>query len=175
MLTFLVARAPTLQSEQYCQWRLFFPAVPSLRGFRAGNTSPTTQQNQFRAILHFAKCSNTFAFIQHMFLQTNAKSHDILAYAPSDLFARYYRFARTTSPTIASLLPRCERLMSGDRATENARLWGRILEQCAAMRICNTTSSIASSTYRRLVRRLRPHNCEAHLTPLVGMIFVKWE
>ena len=63
----------------------------------------------------------------------------------------------------------------GDRATENARLWGRILEQCAAMRPCNTTSSIASSTYRRLVRRLRPHNCEAHLTPLVGMIFVKWE
>ena len=57
----------------------------------------------------------------------------------------------------ASLLPRCERLMSGDRATENARLWGRILEQCAAMRPCNTTSSIASSTYRRLVRRLRPH------------------
>ena len=75
----------------------------------------------------------------------------------------------------ASLLPRCERLMSGDRATENARLWGRILEQCAAMRPCNTTSSIASSTYRRLVRRLRPHNCEAHLTPLVGMIFVKCE
>ena len=73
--------------------------VPSLRGFRVGNTSPTTQQNQFRAILHFAKCSNTFAFIQHMFLQTNAKSHDILAYAPADLFARYYRFARTTSPT----------------------------------------------------------------------------
>ena len=78
-------------------------------------------------------------------------------------------------PTIASLLPHRERLMSGDRATENARLWGRILEQCAAMRTCNTTSSIASSTYRRLVRRLRPHNCEAHLTPLVGMIFVKWE
>ena len=53
--------------------------------------------------------------------------------------------------------------------------WERILEQCADMRPCNTTSSIASSTYRRLVHRLRPHNCEAHLMPLVGVIFVKWE
>ena len=58
---------------------------------------------------------------------------------------------------VTELLPRCERLMSGGRATENARLWGRILEQSTAMRTCNTTSSIASSTYRRLVRRLRPH------------------
>ena len=67
------------------------------------------------------------------------------------------RLGNVPRKNTASLLPRCERLMSGDRATENARLWGRILEQCAAMRPCNTTSSIASSTYRRLVRRLRPH------------------
>ena len=86
-----------------------------------------------------------------------------------------HRLGNVPRKNTASLLPRCESLTSGDRATENARLWGRILEQCAAMRTCNTTSSIASSTYRRLVRRLRPHNCEAHLTPLVGMIFVKWE
>ena len=68
-----------------------------------------------------------------------------------------YRLGNVPRKNTASLLPRCERLMSGDRATENARLWGRILEQCAVMRLCNTASSIASSTYRHLVRRLRPH------------------
>ena len=69
MLTFLVARAPTLRDEQKSRLKRNFPAAPSRRSFRIGNTSSMARKSFIPRELTSTEhsCSNNWHFWLQLF------------------------------------------------------------------------------------------------------------